>query len=304
MGPSSKWLTAIEPDASVADAVRLSLEARLTAVAHHLPLAAYHAEQDVEHVHRLRVSTRRAAAVLELYRDWLPSKRSRWVNKRLKKIRRAAGEARDLDVLAGRIVQEYGERAAPVAAVVAEERTKVQSDIVQIAERSRRDDRFVRKTAKLIESIEPPEEIQARANPPSFHDWAGEELERIAESFFESIPSDTSDMAALHQFRIQAKSLRYAMELLAAAFGPDLREVHYPVVEEVQERLGRINDHVTARDRFRTWATDDKLAAQKALLCALAEDELALIADKLREFRDWWTPSLAEELSHKLAHSA
>ena len=46
------------PDASVDDAARLSLEARLTAVAHHLPLAAYHAEQDVEHVHRLRVSTR------------------------------------------------------------------------------------------------------------------------------------------------------------------------------------------------------------------------------------------------------
>ena len=81
----------------------------------------------------------------------------------------------------------------------------------------------------------------------------------LPESFFESIPGDTSDMAALHQFRIRAKSLRYAMELLAAAFGPELREVHYPVVEEVQERLGRINDHVAARDRFRNWATDERV---------------------------------------------
>jgi CHAD domain-containing protein len=304
MGPSSKWLTVIEPDASVADVAKLSLEARLTAVAHHLPLAAYHAEQDPEHVHRLRVSTRRAGAVLELYRDWLPVKRSKWIKKRLKKIRRAAGEARDLDVLSVRIAQEYGERAAPIAPIVAEERSKVQSDIVQIAERSRRDDRFVRKTARLIESIEPPEEIQALPNRPSFRDWAGEQLEHVAESFFESIPADTSDMAALHQFRIRAKSLRYAMELLAAAFGPELREVHYPVVEEVQERLGRINDHVTARDRFRTWAAEGKFAAQKDLLCELAEDELALLSDKLRDFRDWWTPSMAEELSHKLAHSA
>ncbi len=304
MGPSSKWLSAIEADAGVTDAARLSLETRLTAVAHRLPLAAYHAEQDAEHVHRLRVSTRRAEAALKLYRDWLPAKRARWVNKRLKKIRRAAGEARDLDVLAERLAQEYGERAATIAPIVSEERSKVQSDIAEIAERSRREDRFVRKTARLIKSIEPPAEIQALPDPPSFRDWAGKQLEHGAESFFESIPSDTSDMAALHQFRIRAKSLRYAMELLAAAFGADLREVHYPVVEEVQERLGRINDHVAARDRFRTWATDDKLAAQKDLLCALAENELALIADNLREFRDWWTPSLAEELSHKLAHSA
>jgi hypothetical protein len=94
------------------------------------------------------------------------------------------------------------------------------------------------------------------------------------------------------------------MELLAAAFGSELREVQYPVVEEVQERLGRINDHVAARGRFRTWATDGKFAAQKDVLCEVAEDELALIAHKLREFHDWWTPSLAEELSQKLAHSA
>jgi CHAD domain-containing protein len=304
MGPGSKWLTAIDPDASVGDAARLSLEARLTGVVHHLPLAAYHAEQDPEHVHRLRVSTRRAGAALELYRDWLAGKRARWVKKQLKKIRRAAGEARDLDVLAQRMTQEYGERAASVAPIVAEERSKVQSDIVKIAERSRRNDRFVRKTAKLIASIEAPQEIQALHSPPRFRDWAGEQLERVAESFFESIPADTSDMAALHQFRIQAKSLRYAMELLAAAFGPELSDVHYPIVEQVQERLGRINDHVTARDRFRTWAAEDKFDEQKGLLCELAEDELALLSDKLREFRDWWTPSLAEELSNNLAHSA
>jgi hypothetical protein len=94
------------------------------------------------------------------------------------------------------------------------------------------------------------------------------------------------------------------MELLAAAFGPELRDAHYPVIEEIQERLGRINDHVAARDLFRKWAADEKFSAQKRLLCELAEDELALLADKLREFREWWTPSMAEQLSHKLANSA
>jgi CHAD domain-containing protein len=303
MGPSSKWLSAIDPDGTVDAAARLSLASRLTAVVHHLPLAAYHAEQDSEHVHRLRVSTRRAGAALKLYRDWLPLKRARWVEKRLKKIRRAAGEARDLDVLAHRLAQDYGDRAMAIAPIVAQERAGVQADIVRIAERSRRDDRFVRKTARLIESIRPPGDMDA-ADAPTFRVWAAKQLDDIAGQFCDAVPDATADMAALHQFRIQAKSLRYAMELLASAFGPALREVQYPVVEQLQERLGRINDHVAARDRFRNWAADDQFAAEKDLLCELAEDELALLADELRDFREWWTPSMAEQLSHKLAHSA
>jgi CHAD domain-containing protein len=304
MGPSSKWLTAIDPSASVDAAARISLESRLMAVAHHLPLAAYHAEQDPEHVHRLRVSTRRGGAALELYRDWIPAKRARWIKKRLKKIRRAAGEARDLDVLTQRVARDYGERAAPVASIVAEERGRVQADIVRIAERSRREDRFVRKSARLIESVRPPDDSHSDAAAPAFRDWAAGQLDDLARQFFEVVPDTAADMAALHQFRIRAKSLRYAIELLAAAFGPELREVHYPVVEELQERLGRVNDHVAARDRLRTWAADERFSAQKGFLCELAEDELALLADELREFRQWWTPSMAEKLLHKLAHSA
>jgi CHAD domain-containing protein len=304
MGSSTKWLAGIDPDASVSDAARLSLEARLTAVAHHLPLAAYHAQPNPEHVHRLRVSTRRAEAALELYCDWLPRKRARWIKKRLKKIRRAAGEARDLDVLGQRLAGDYGERAAAVLPIVARERAAVQADIVRIAEKSRSDDRFVRKTARLVQSVGALCETEASADRPSFRDWAAEKLADAAEPFFGSIPGEVADMDALHQFRIRAKSLRYAIELLARAFGPELRDDHYPVVEQLQERLGRINDHVTARDRLRTWAADDRHSAQKGLLCELAEDELAFLADELRDFRDWWTPSMAAQLSHKLAHSA
>jgi CHAD domain-containing protein len=304
MGPSSKWITAIDPSASVDAAARVSLEARLTAVAHHLPLAAYHTEQDSEHVHRLRVSTRRAAAALDLYRDWLPRKRARWIEKRLKKIRRAAGQARDLDVLAERLARDYGDRAEAVASIVAQERDSVQVDIVRIAEKSRRDDRFVRKTARLIHSVRLPQDAQAVNSMQTFRAWAAEKLADVAGQFFDAVPVATADMEALHRFRIQAKSLRYAMELLASAFGPELREIQYPVVEELQERLGRINDHVAARDCLRKWAADDKFSAQQCLLCELAEDELVLLADELSEFREWWTPSIAEQLSHKLAHSA
>ena len=58
-------------------------------------LATLLADSDIENVHRLRVSTRRAVAAIKLYRDWLPRKELRWMRKRLKKIRRAAGVARE-----------------------------------------------------------------------------------------------------------------------------------------------------------------------------------------------------------------
>lgn len=295
MGPSGKWIDGICPDGSVGDAARLSLAARVPAVAHWLPLAAHHADQDVEHVHRLRVSTRRAVAALRLYREWLPRKQARWVKRRLKRIRRAAGEARDLDVLAERMQRDYGERAAAVLPKIAAERAAVQPAVVQVAERCRRDDRFVRKTGKLLDGIRPPNEDLAATQSACFRDWAAEQLAKTAAPFFAALPGDTADMAALHQFRIRAKALRYAMELLAPAFGPELRDELYPIAEQLQERLGQINDHVAARDRLRAWAAASD-AAQQKWLCELAESEATRFADDLREFHVWWTAERVESL--------
>ena len=300
MRPRGKWIDAIDPDGRVGDAARQSLEARLSPVIYHLPLAAYHAEQDTEHVHRLRVSTRRAMAALKLYRDWLPRKRKKWVEKRLKMIRRAAGEARDLDVLAERLSREYGHRVAPITANLAERRASVQPAIVRLAERMRRNDRFVRKTAKLLDGIRPPDGRSNGTTELSFRDWAGERLAKVAAKFFAAQPPTDADMAALHRFRIQAKALRYAVELLTAAFDAKLRSTHYPVIEELQERLGKINDHVTARDQLRAWSAEAEDATLRELLCEAAAHEVADLAEELAAFKQWWTPERADALCQGL----
>ena len=54
-------------------------------------------------MHQLRVATRRAAATVRIFDALLPQRRMRRLNKCLRKIRRAAGTARDLDVLADRL---------------------------------------------------------------------------------------------------------------------------------------------------------------------------------------------------------
>jgi CHAD domain-containing protein len=265
----------------------------LAAVANALPLAAHLADHDVEHVHRLRVASRRAIAALKLYRDWLPRKPARWLKKRLNKVRRAAGEARDFDVLSSRLERNYGRRAQPVVRLAADRRADVQAAILKAAEFCRYDDRFIRKTAKLLAGVKWQQKDQS---PARFRDWATQQLDAAAASFFSAMPTDASDKAALHQFRIRGKELRYTTELLMSAFGPELRNCQYPIVEELQERLGRVQDHVTAIGHLCEWADDKRYAEHEAVLRELAEEERERLIDEIRDYQLWWSDERAEEL--------
>jgi CHAD domain-containing protein len=290
MGPSGKWIDGISPEGSVVDAARASLAARLTAVAHWLPLAAYHADQDVEHVHRLRVSTRRAVAALNLYGDWLPNKKRRWVKKRLKKARCAAGDARDLDVIAERIKSDLGDKAAPVLAEVKELRDAAQPGLLDVAEKYRHNDRFVRQMGKLLDGIRAPKGEGTAATPPGFGEWATQRLAQIADEFFRVMPANGADTKALHQFRIQAKAIRYVIELLAPAFGPELRDDTYPVVEELQERLGKIQDCVASATHLRKWSRETHDAVTSEQYDSLARQQDARLVESIAKFQKWWTP--------------
>jgi CHAD domain-containing protein len=299
MKPGGKWIDRIEPDTTVEAAARTALERRLSDVLYWLPAAAYCAEHDVEYVHRLRVSTRRAIAALRLYGDWLPSKRARWLKKRLKKIRRAAGDARDLDVLANRVEQQLEESKDQVTSEISKRRESVQPAIRRIAERCLRKQRFARNVNKLLGDIKWRGRKGDQCSGP-FRTWARERLTGTADLFFAAMPKRDDDVAALHTFRIQGKALRYSIELLAPAFGLQLRDNLYPVVEELQERLGQINDRATGANRLRTWATDKCPCSRKDALADLAQRESAAMDAALAEFRDWWTADRADALRRGL----
>lgn len=53
---------------------------------------------DIEHVHDMRVATRRLRAALEVFEPCFPPKRHRWALKKVKKLADALGERRDADV--------------------------------------------------------------------------------------------------------------------------------------------------------------------------------------------------------------
>jgi CHAD domain-containing protein len=271
-------------------------------VSHWLPRAAHLADRDIEHVHRLRVSTRRAVAALKLYREWLPAKHHRWMKRRLRQIRRAAGDARDLDVLGERLAREHGEDAVvPVLKMIAARRAAVQPAIVTVAERCRRKDRFVRRTSMLLDGIDGANDSGKASTV--FHEWAPRQLHETSAEFFAAMPHDTADIAAMHRFRIRGKALRYAIELLAPGLDPIIRNEHYPIVEELQERLGAMNDRMVARDHLIDWLRDAADTDERVLLCELACHEIRQARQAVTAFREWWTPSQKDRLRTGLDHS-
>src|SRR5579872_6321168 len=93
-----KWISDLAADVPLAEAARHVLAVRLRVVGEALPRAVHEADRDPEHVHQLRVATRRADAALRIFGCCLPQKAYKRARKRLRRIRRAAGAARDWDV--------------------------------------------------------------------------------------------------------------------------------------------------------------------------------------------------------------
>src|SRR5438874_12397589 len=96
--PDGKWIDGLTPGMPVAEAAKVVLAARFAVVRHFLPLASEKPHEDVEHVHQLRVATRRSAAALRVFADALPRKLLKQTKRTLRRLRRAAGDARDCDV--------------------------------------------------------------------------------------------------------------------------------------------------------------------------------------------------------------
>ncbi len=64
--------------------------------------------EQVEHVHDMRVATRRLRAALEIFEPCFPAKRHRKALKRVKKLADALGERRDADVEIGLLEELSG----------------------------------------------------------------------------------------------------------------------------------------------------------------------------------------------------
>lgn len=296
MGAISKWVEASRSE-PVFHAAAQSLEARLLAVLHYLPLAAKHADDDTEHVHQLRVWTRRATATIRLYRDLVPWSRAVRLRDDLSRLRRAAGEARDFDVLAERLEKDADDPgAALLLARVRALRAQAQQPLLDIFDRLDHGDKFERRLKKLVKKVRQRAKTD-KLHAMTFSRWARTSIRGYVDQFLMDGRADLSSLEAIHQFRISGKKLRYTMELLAAAFPPRFRRQLYSRVESLQDRLGRVNDLATAQTRYAHWLEEATDPAEIDYLQRQAAAERQELEQARQEFLAWWTAARNKRLA-------
>jgi CHAD domain-containing protein len=291
-----KWITGLTADAPLTEAAGHVLRVRLGVVQQWLPKAVHEADRDPENVHQLRVATRRADAAVRIFRPCLPRKAFKAARSHLRRLRRAAGAARDWDVFRldlaaqreGRAEKDqpgydfllgyaHGQRAAAQAgleAAAAEERPLLDALLTDTPD-----------------AVRPPADLPPKATLAGL---ARPLLAALLHDLEWAASGDLDDYAQLHQVRIAGKRLRYAMEVFADCFDASFKEDLYPQIEEMQEILGRANDsHVAAgrlaglRERLRKADPAEWRRVRPGVEGLLRYHHRRLPQER-RRFRQWW----------------
>ncbi len=229
------------------------------------------ADPDKEPVHRLRTSTRRIEAQLELL-SLLPSlpdhgKAEKKVRKLLKRLRRAAGAVRDLDVQRS-LIRDHTRAAASkdlhrdahrLRQKLKDERASEAKQLVKLLEEEQA--KLAPALEKLLEDLEPAAGLKIPA----------QRLIDLTQQWYEhNIPSfPPSHLEQLHTIRKSAKLARYITE--------DGAEQTAHRFESLQEAGGTWHDLLTLRDIAR------EHLGRKSALTKLFEQQHAEALDAYRK---------------------
>jgi CHAD domain-containing protein len=289
-----KWLSDLTPTTPLADAARQVLTVRLEVVRDGVAPARDHPDEDPEHVHQLRVATRRAGAALRIFADCLPEKAFRAARKALRRLRRAAGAARDWDVF----LMALAELPWP-----ADDKRRPAVDFLHgyaVAQRAAAQETLrqacpdhpaegARLLARTVAAVHRPHG-EAQTLSDLARPWLGGLLRQLDAA----AAADLDDYDNLHRVRILGKRLRYAMEVFADCFEPAFREEVYPEVKRMQGILGNVNDSHVAGGRLAELAGRLRQgpAGQWQRLApgldALLRQHRRRLPRERRRFVEWW----------------
>jgi len=291
----SKWIGGISPDQPVCAVASRVLGARLKAVFRSLPLAAEKSDEDVEHVHQLRISVRRAVEAVRVFSGLMEETEVRALRDRLQRIRLAADEARNWDVMCERFSQGSCEDiTATIVEQIKSHRKEAQGPIVAIYEEIT-GDTCEAKIERLVQEIESHDNGEGKRR---FRRQVHRYLNPVVKKFFKAAESDLATDESLHALRIRTKKLRYTMEIVAMAFDSAFRSL-YRQVSLFQDLLGTVNDHATVKKVFRDWLSKSEDAVQKAFLEGLLLAEERATKDLQAAFLATWTPKVVSTLKRE-----
>ncbi|MEW4530456.1 CHAD domain-containing protein [Maioricimonas sp. JC845] len=239
-----------------------------------------------EHVHQLRVATRRADAALRLYAPHLPKRAVRRMRKRLRAVRRAAGNVRNLDVLLLRLdPADSPDNSAPAGQkqVIRQLRRCRKREVRQLLDRLPRllDKRYRRLSRRFLRHLEDAGRHSKRFQTDRL-------LQPITDQFARAATEDLSNIDNLHRFRICGKRVRYAVEILKGQIPRNRYNSVIESLKQLQESVGTINDHHTAIELLESVRSRcDAPNALEALNQLIAREQ-QLLASRHAAFLEWW----------------
>lgn len=206
---------------------------------------------DIERIHDMRVATRRMRSALALFEKYLPGKRAKKWNKQMRRVTRALGTARDVDVQMD-LLQRFLDGVTETRY-----RAGVQRLLLRLQQRRDGAQGKVLKAMDQLELSGVLEEMGGtlrRIRVRSRMNHVDEKAPYVYQQAYLTISLRLEDMLAyetyvsqperleeLHAMRIAAKRLRYTMEVFGPLYKEDLKQP-LKTVRKIQTMLGDIHD--------------------------------------------------------------
>lgn len=282
--------------------------------------------KETEPVHQMRVWSRRTRASLDVFRTCFPPKAFAAMEREVKRVTRALGAARDLDVMI--LAQEKR-----LADLPEHQRTGLEAFLEMLRAERNEVQESLTAAANHLEQMGISAQFDAlalRAGSPKkmpFLAMAGYTIDLRLYEMQAYVPylATPDHVTELHDMRIAAKRLRYTLEIFAAPFAEQTASAeNYAValtqVKAIQEALGNLHDADVLVPRLARFAAhqittaytkdEDSVGVHRvdlagiegliALCSTIAAERDAVYRQLVRDWRKVEQESLFETLRHNL----
>jgi len=208
------------------------------------------AGRDIEAIHRMRVSSRRLRNSTDLFKDCFSGKKAKAWNDEIRKITRALGNARDLDIQIKFINQAYEESLETtykpgyrrLLLRLKQSRVKAQEKVNKTIRKMKKKEVLGQMSGYLAGLID--DNTATPLIDPCLYDIAFQAIDRAVEDFlsYQSFIHSSENADKLHAMRIAGKHLRYSMEAFASLYDLALNP-YIHVMREIQDQLGAFHDN-------------------------------------------------------------
>lgn len=293
-------LAPVLPEDSMAEGGRKILLAELCRMLQHEE--GSRTGENIEDVHDMRVAIRRMRSTIRLLKPYVKRKHIRAYNRDLRRLGRALGAVRDLDVMIGQI-QAYqstldaeGQSALqPVVGALVARRDEARTDLNDYLDTKS----YHRVMKSFCDFLMQP--LPERAHKDGVVPYQVRHVlpmlisDRLsAVRAYETVLQE-ADAKTLHRLRIEFKRLRYLLSLFQDVLGPQVGEV-VEEIRTIQDFLGHLNDGTVARSRLKDMLVDENPAVT-GYLNYLAAQEVGLKDG----FMAAWTRFNSRKIQQKLA---